>query len=229
MSYLNLVVSLDQSEQDHVSGLLGSNDANRADDFTTSGGQVLPDPPTIQQLYGDFGNSWRISQAQSLFTYQNGQSTATFADSAFPCAFVTAGSLPPDTISSATGTCNTVGIVSEPFLGACILDVGVTGNQNFAVGDAAMQTFESTSWSGGGGSPPTATNSQPSLTPTPTTTPTATALATVTARPSPTTTATLTPTPGRRTRRLQHRCRPHLLPAHPTRPQPPAQGRPRIP
>ena len=47
-------------------------------------GTVLPQPLTSDQLYNVYGNSWRVSQATSLFDYGSGQTTQTFTDLNFP-------------------------------------------------------------------------------------------------------------------------------------------------
>ncbi len=55
-------------------GLLGNVDGNPANDLTGRDGVVLStsDPAFETKLYSQFGNSWRISQSQSLFDYQPG-------------------------------------------------------------------------------------------------------------------------------------------------------------
>ena len=65
-----------------------------ANDLTGRDGVVLSqsDPAYKTKLYQRFGNSWRISQAESLFDYQPGESTATFTHLDFPSSTATLAS-----------------------------------------------------------------------------------------------------------------------------------------
>ncbi len=121
-------------------GLLGAADANAADDLTGRDGQVLrrTDPDFNTKLYSQFGASWRISQAESLFDYQPGESTATFTKLAIPSAEVTVASLSPSALALAQSTCAAAGVRAEPILDDCLIDVGMTGDPSFASGSAAV-------------------------------------------------------------------------------------------
>jgi hypothetical protein len=121
-------------------GLLGSRDGNPANDLTTRAGVVLSptDPAFKTKLYDPFGNSWRISQAESLFDYQPGESTATFTHLDFPSSPATVASLDPGARATAEAVCRALGVQSEPWLDDCILDVGVTGDSSFAASEAAI-------------------------------------------------------------------------------------------
>ena len=50
----------------------------------TSTGGALPDTPGFGDLYPGFADSWRVTDATSLFTYPLGASTATYTDRGFP-------------------------------------------------------------------------------------------------------------------------------------------------
>jgi RHS repeat-associated protein len=121
-------------------GLLGSADGNPGNDLTGRDGVVLEpsDPAYNKKLYQQFGNSWRISQAESLFDYQPGESTATFTRLDIPSADETAGSLPSAARANAEAICRAVGVQNQPTLDDCILDVGLTGDPAFAAGSAAV-------------------------------------------------------------------------------------------
>ena len=123
-----------------LSGLLGSADGNVANDLTGRDGTVLSpsDPAFKTKLYQQFGNSWRISQAESLFDYQPGESTATFTRLDFPSSTATVASLDPAARASAEAICRALGVQSEPWLDDCILDVGVTGEASFAASEASL-------------------------------------------------------------------------------------------
>ena len=70
---------------------------------------TFPNTP-FAELYGTYVNSWRISNAESLFDYGPGQTTETFTDLTFPDAPATPQTLPPAARASATGTCNLFGL-----------------------------------------------------------------------------------------------------------------------
>ena len=131
-------------------GLLGSADGNSANDLTSRDGVVLDrsDPAFQAKLYSQFGKSWRITQAESLFNYQPGESTATFTQLDYPRTTVTAASLAPAVRASAEAVCRAIGVRVEPVLDDCILDVGVTGDAAFAAAEAAVAAA---------GTPPVAT------------------------------------------------------------------------
>ncbi len=67
-----------------LTGILGT--GNTLTQIVDRDGAVLPlsDPDFHQKLYSQFANSWRVSQASSLFDYGPGQSTATFTDPKIP-------------------------------------------------------------------------------------------------------------------------------------------------
>lgn len=141
--YLTLNLAVASSEKGHLVGLLGTDNGDVANDLVTSGGQVLPYPAIANDtstLYGTFSNGWRLTQADSLFTYAAGQSTTTFDDSTFPCQIENLGSLSDAQLTSATATCTAAGVTREPFLDGCVLDVAATGTDSVAEADADAQS-----------------------------------------------------------------------------------------
>ena len=64
-------------------GLLGNADGNPLNDFHRRNGAPLPNARTLAQIRV-VADAWRIDQAESLFDYEPGQSTATFTDLAYP-------------------------------------------------------------------------------------------------------------------------------------------------
>jgi hypothetical protein len=67
-----------------LTGLLGTD--NTSTQLVDSDGTGLPlsDPKFETKLYAQFANSWRISQAESLFDYRPGESTASFTNLRIP-------------------------------------------------------------------------------------------------------------------------------------------------
>ncbi|MEV6925783.1 choice-of-anchor C family protein [Dactylosporangium sp. NPDC051485] len=138
--YLDLSVGLSSARAGHVSGLLGNANRDPSDDLVTRAGAALPYPATAAQLYGAYSESWRITQAESLFDYAAGQSTATFTDRTFPSAVATVADLSAAVRQAATATCQAAGVTDPAYLGDCILDVGLTGNAATALSAAKSQT-----------------------------------------------------------------------------------------
>lgn len=142
--YLDVVVRLAPARQGQVGGLLGNADGDAANDLTTRGGSVvevagLAAETLRARLYGEFGDSWRISQTESLFTYGPGKDTSTYTRPDFPSALVTASDLPAMARGMAEAVCRSAGVTEGDFLADCALDVGVTGNAEFAASAAAME------------------------------------------------------------------------------------------
>lgn len=137
--YLNLTISAAPDLKGHLSGLFGNDDGNPANDLTTGTGVTLPYPATTAELYGTFSNSWRITQAKSLFDYGPGQSTTTFTDLAFPSKATSIATLPPTLAAAAESICQSAGITSEPFLDDCILDLALAGDLSTVTSALAAQ------------------------------------------------------------------------------------------
>lgn len=130
--YLDIKVSISPERVGHVSGLLGNYDGASSNDLVTRDGIALDRHPSFEQLYGQFAQSWRISQAESLFFYGAGEDTGTFTDATFPDQLVTSDTLEPTVRTQAEDTCTNAGITDPALLDACIVDVGVTGETSFA-------------------------------------------------------------------------------------------------
>ncbi len=119
-----------------VHGLLGPFTNQRGEMLETKDGKPIgKDGITdYQKLYRIFGDSWRISQAESLFDYASGTSTMTYQKRDFP------DPNPPKLASaaetSARELCLRAG-VQERALAGCILDVAITGEAGFATTTAA--------------------------------------------------------------------------------------------
>jgi len=83
--------------------------------------------------YGRFGDSWRIAQAGSLFTYAPGKSTASYTYRRTPRPV----KLPARTRAAAAAACASI---TNPLIRRdCVLDVGVTGERAFATAGAQLQ------------------------------------------------------------------------------------------
>jgi RHS repeat-associated protein len=123
-------------------GLLGAPNGDVADDLVSRDGALRLDPGMgdfFEQLHGPFGTSWRVTQAESLFDYRAGESTATFTLPDIPHASATTNAVPEGARAAAEAVCRAAGISSEPTLDECIVDVGLTGDASFAASASAVQ------------------------------------------------------------------------------------------
>ena len=167
--FLNLMPTLSRAHAGNLVGLLGNFNGSADDDLMSRDGTLVPaessysvatnaldrvlpavipvrevEDAYFDSLYRQFGDSWRISQAESLFDYGPNQSTETFTDRAFPREFVTLNAVAPAQVQSALETCRNAG-VEEALLDGCVFDVATTGQSDFAtaaanaIADAVVQ------------------------------------------------------------------------------------------
>ncbi|NJL99966.1 MAG: hypothetical protein HC924_14725, partial [Synechococcaceae cyanobacterium SM2_3_2] len=135
--HINVRAQPDPLRAGQVSGLLGNFNGDPMDDISTADGVVLNQPIKIDELYGVYSESWRITQAESLFDYGPGEFTDTFTDPNFPTNPRTPEQLfteNPQAAVQAHATCQAQGITDPILLEACKLDVLVTGDPGFATG-----------------------------------------------------------------------------------------------
>jgi hypothetical protein len=98
-------------------------------------GSTLPAPANhderFQSLYGTFAPAWRVTEADTLFDYDEAQTTDSFtvADFPPPTAPLDVSELDPNDFSAAQLTC---GAVTDPDLAEqCAFDVVITGAEEF--------------------------------------------------------------------------------------------------
>ncbi len=121
-----------------TAGLLGNHDGSSTNDLTLPDGSVAPSSGQSTWLHGTFADAWRIDDDESLFTYGEGQSTETFTDRSFPEDVVTLGDLSSAVIAAASAKCTAAGVLPGPQFDACVFDLGVTGDDDFAAGAAIL-------------------------------------------------------------------------------------------
>jgi hypothetical protein len=124
---LDYLVYLNPARAGKVSGLLGNYDGIPRNDLVIRNGQ--PIDGTFEELYPAFADSWRITQAQSLFVYESGETTETFTDRSLPRS---KAEITEDRRQWATQICQQAGITDPEFLQDCIYDVAVTGDERLA-------------------------------------------------------------------------------------------------
>ncbi|MCP3065843.1 VWD domain-containing protein [Myxococcus sp. K38C18041901] len=141
-SYLNVTLNLAPSRAGQVRGLLGNYNNIRADDFALRDGTQLTAPLSFNQLYKNtpnFADSWRITQAESLFDYGSGESTASLTNLSLPASTATTAQLTTTQRQAAQATCQSAGVTDPAQLDGCILDVAMTEDPALATGAAEAQ------------------------------------------------------------------------------------------
>ncbi|PSB18247.1 hypothetical protein C7B65_16230 [Phormidesmis priestleyi ULC007] len=94
----------------------------------------------FDQLYKEFGNSWRVKQEESLFDYPAGKTTKNYVDPAFPDKYLTLNMLSADQIQKAQNAC-TEANVTQDLMEGCIFDVGFSGFSEFARATAEINGY----------------------------------------------------------------------------------------
>ena len=109
-------------------------------------GTRLPAATDDQQrstvVYGQFADAWRVTDATSLFDYDAGKSTASYTIKPYPTDPKYAGltDLSSDQRSAGETACSA--ITDSDLHDDCVFDVGVSGENGFADGYAATQSFQ---------------------------------------------------------------------------------------
>jgi hypothetical protein len=102
-------------------------------DGTSVGAKGTTTADVYNQVYGQLGESWRVTKDTSLFDYAEGTSTDTFTNKAWPgsgdCKIEGQQPLPPATVQVAEQACSAV--VDPTHRNDCIFDVTWTGFTGF--------------------------------------------------------------------------------------------------
>jgi von Willebrand factor type D domain len=149
------------------SGLLGNMNGNAKDDFQMRGGrnalavrstygdvkQVLnqvglrvpgaldvTEKLYFDQLYKEFGKSWRITQDTSLFDYPAGKTTQDYVLPGFPERYLTLNMLSATQIEKAQTDCRAAKVAPD-LMEACLFDVGFSGMSEFALAAAEVSGY----------------------------------------------------------------------------------------
>lgn len=133
-TYFDYSVQLTADRKGKMEGLLGNYDGVELNDLKLRNGE--PVEKKFSALYPKFADSWRITNANSLFWYPASQSTANYTRVDLPKAPVL---INYDQYQAAAIVCNTAGVRSEPYLSACIIDVATSGDPAVAASSYAQQ------------------------------------------------------------------------------------------
>lgn len=126
--YPDISVDLPPSRYGQVSGLLGTFNADSSDEFTPRDGDALPSPAPSDALYKVFGDSWRVASFESLFDYDDSESTQSFTDLNFPPNGVEHADIPQADYDRASAACKKDGVVDPWLFQACVLDAVCSDN-----------------------------------------------------------------------------------------------------
>ncbi len=128
---LDYSLFLQDNRKTKLIGILGDFDGDKNNDVTIRNGENIMKDGTLPfgKLYPTFADSWRITQANSLFYYDAGKNTDSYTDKNFPR---TPETITADQRTKAEGICRAAGVTTEPFLSNCILDVAITDDPTLA-------------------------------------------------------------------------------------------------
>jgi hypothetical protein len=120
-------VNVPHSRAGAVEGLFGDFDGDRSDDVRVRNGTIVD--PLGTDLYTEFRQSWWVplGSSESLF----GRGVEHF-DASFPPGAITIGDLDVDEVVEGTEVCRAAGVLDPDVMQACILDVVLTGDDQWA-------------------------------------------------------------------------------------------------
>jgi hypothetical protein len=148
---VNISVKPSAQRRARLAGLFGNDDGNPNNDYVGRDGRKYSaklvrgfDIETSsrkaeQIVLGEFGASWRITPATSLFVYPAGKNTYSYIVKGFPARLISQQSLSPRQLAAARNACRRSGVTNAALLAGCIVDVGATGNRQLAAAAGAFQ------------------------------------------------------------------------------------------
>jgi Regulator of chromosome condensation (RCC1) repeat/von Willebrand factor type D domain len=125
-------VQVSPERRGNLVGLLGDNNNDKSDDYRLRNGSLLASPLTRDQLYLEWGESWRVDQYESLFDYEDNQNAYSFVNRSFPTRAVSLESLSPTARTAGETACRAAGVVDANAFNSCVIDVALTGNPGWA-------------------------------------------------------------------------------------------------
>ena len=148
---VNISVKPSRQRAGRLAGLFGNDDGKPTNDFVGRDGHVYP--AAVVEKFGvetssararhivldEFGASWRITPATSLFVYPPGKNTYSYLVKGFPFRTLSQRSLTGRQLAEARAACERAHVTNTALLGGCIVDVGATGNRQLAASAGAFQ------------------------------------------------------------------------------------------
>lgn len=143
---LAILIAPARSLSGKLSGLLGNLGGSPTAPFVGRDGRLYPadlitsDGPTSSAArYGLFGESWRVRQRGSLFTYSRGTTTTTYTVRGFPFDQYDLSGAPAAQRAQAEQLCRSAGVSDPAAFADCVVDVLGTADRRFAGSSVALQ------------------------------------------------------------------------------------------
>ncbi|KAK7092485.1 hypothetical protein V1264_008223 [Littorina saxatilis] len=121
---LVLGVFVPEKFRNQTKGLLGNYNTIKTDDFVLPGGTVLSDTLTDRQIHYQYGNSWAVTEANSVLRYGPREGPSDYAHPEFKSIFL-------DEISASEK--QAAQSVCKASDSACVYDFVVSGSEGFAL------------------------------------------------------------------------------------------------
>ncbi|GAW34784.1 bifunctional hemolysin/adenylate cyclase precursor [Roseovarius sp. A-2] len=134
---------LNEERLGQLEGLLGDGDGDPANDVARADGTVLARPFGFADLHGAFRDDWRVAtEADSLFTYDAGESLDGFYRPEIPGGTIDVEMLAPSVRDAATSAALEAGLVpGTANFDNAVLDFGLTGDASFLQSAADVPPF----------------------------------------------------------------------------------------
>ena len=136
---VDLSVRISDELAGRVEGLLGDGDGDKSNDVALADGTVLERPLAFEDLYGDYRGDWRVdAEADSLFTYDTGETLAGFYDPAKPGSVTTVDDFDPADQEAARQAAADAGLTPGTVnYDNAVLDFLLTGDPDFVESSAS--------------------------------------------------------------------------------------------
>jgi hypothetical protein len=132
---INVTVIPSAGRRGSLVGLLGNFDGTADNDLV--GKDNVPVHTLPAEVNHTLAAAWAVTDANSLFDYKQGQSSASFVDASFPAQDVDARRL--TSYAQARATCQEHGIADQKLLDDCVLDLAATNEFIFGARYAHAQ------------------------------------------------------------------------------------------
>ena len=153
---VDIELNLDPQRDRPVEGVFGPADGNTTNDIGLPNGTALAQPPQAEQLYGVFGESWRVNNSTTLFAYEGENGPETYYDPTIPAGAVSLADLDVTERQEAEQRAIDAGLQpgTVAFRNA-VLDLVITGDGSYLISAQQQNTSAETTRSVGAPREPT--------------------------------------------------------------------------
>ncbi len=130
---VDLDVQLNTDRAGALEGLLGNADGNAENDIALADGTPLARPLNYSDLYGQYRDDWRVSAAaDSLFTYDDGESLEGFYDADYPGSITTLADFSEAEVDAAIAAVTAAGLTPGTVnFNNAVLDFALTQDASY--------------------------------------------------------------------------------------------------